>query len=156
MVSDSILAAYKDAPLISGRALPSYQALRKTITIDYLKILQTGLKVFYVNFEPYSDHLEMFKDIRERTILKISQLHCEHPLFTLEENARFRAIHDYCHYAAQTGFRLHGEYNTYLYHAARIPQEAHTALYSEVVIQAAYFYRYGAFPTQKVWTLDCY
>lgn len=156
MVSDSILAAYKDAPLLSERALPSYNALRRTIPFDYLKVLQTGLKVFYVNHDPYADHIAMFKDIRERNLLKISQLHCEHPLFTPEENVRFRAIHDYAHYLAGSDFSLQGEYSTYVYHASRIPQEAHAALYSEVAIQAAYFYRYGAFPTQKVWTLDCY
>lgn len=153
ILSPEILDAYKNAPLIDERALPSYRALQSSILPSYMKILENGLKVFYVNKEPYTTPQEMFQDL-EHNKLKVSMLHNEHPLFTPDENLRFRAVHDYYHWQAQALFDGAGEYLTYLYHAKEIPAEAHEALYSEVVIQAEYFLQLGVFPVQKVITLS--
>lgn len=153
MIGLGILEQYRNAPKISTHALPSYHALRGTIDRDYMHVLSQGIIVLFVDCQPYRDETEMFKDL-DRHVLKVSTQFNNHPFFTPEENLRFRVIHDYHHYKSQNGFDLMGEYRTYLEHALTLPLEAIPALFSEVVIQAAYFTEYGEFPEQKVWTME--
>ena len=103
------LQEYRKVPVVDERALPSFRLLASQIDGQYLDVLRTGLKVFFVNYDPYKGLEDMTKDIK-RGLLKISQLHNVHPLFTEEQNLRFRAIHDYTHYKIQSDFSLEGEY----------------------------------------------
>ena len=145
------LQEYRKAPVVDERALPSFYALASQIEKQYLDVLRTGLKVFYVNYDPYNDLEEMTKDIK-RGLLKISQLHNVHPLFTKEQNLRFRAIHDYAHYSIQADFSLEGEYRTYLEQSRHCLASSVPALYTEIVLQASHMVYFGEFPIQKLFT----
>lgn len=143
------LQEYRKGPVIDERALPSFHALASQIDGQYLDALRTGLKVFFVNYDPYKDLQGMTKDIK-RGLLKISQLHNVHPLFTEEQNLRFRAIHDYTHYKIQSDFSLEGEYKTFLEQSRHCLASSVPALYTEVVLQAAHMQYFGTFPIQKL------
>lgn len=144
------LEDYKRAKVTSWEAFPSFKSLALEIEEQYLKVLRTGLVVYFVNYDPYKDLDEMTKDIKTKNLLKISQLHNTHPLFTLEQNLRFRAIHDYVHYTNQSDFSLEGEYKTFLAQCRTCRPESIPALYTEIVLQAAHMEYFGTFPVQKL------
>jgi hypothetical protein len=144
------LEDYKRADVASWKAFPSFKSLALEIESQYLKVLSTGLVVYFVNYDPYKDLDEMTDDIKTRRLLKISQLHNIHPLFTAEQNLQFRAIHDYAHYEAQSDFSLSGEYKTFLAQSAKSKPESVPALYTEIVLQAANMDEFGFFLEQKL------
>ena len=148
------LQEYRKVPVVDERALPSFRLLASQIDGQYLDVLRTGLKVFFVNYDPYKGLEDMTKDIK-RGLLKISQLHNVHPLFTEEQNLHFRAIHDYTHYKAQSDFSLEGEYKTFLEQSRHCLASSVPALYTEVVLQAAHMKYFGAFPIQKLFIRRC-
>jgi hypothetical protein len=143
------LEDYKKAKLVSWEAFPSFKSLALEIEEQYIKVLRTGLKVFFVNHDPYEDLDEMTKDIK-RGLLKISQLHNTHPLFTQEQNLQFRAIHDYAHYVTQSDFSLEGEYRAFLEQSRMYKPESIPALYTEIVLQAANVDEFAFFLEQKI------
>lgn len=145
------LREYRKAPVIDEMALPSFRLLASQIDGQYLDVLRTGLKVFFVNYDPYKGLEDMTKDIK-RGLLKISQLHNVHPLFTKEQNLRFRTIHDYAHYSIQADFSLEGEYRTFLEQSRHCLASSVPALYTEVVLQASHMVYFGEFTIQKLFT----
>jgi hypothetical protein len=159
MLPDYILKRYENAPLISTSALPSYRSLAQDITRLYDVITgnptparATIFVVSFVDRQPYDSARDMFEDMHSGR-LKISTQYNEHPFFTKEDNLKARAVHDAYHYWSNSDFSLEGEYKAFELQAGEVAEESVPALYSEVVLQAAYTIRYGKFPVQKVFTL---
>lgn len=108
--------------------------------------------VEYVSGQPYANHLELSKDIKENNLMRISKDFNESILLPDILNLRFRAIHDYLHYILQAPFTAYGEIKVY-----NLQKELHSEgisqkiLFSEVVLQACYAEYFNEFSsTQKV------
>ena len=81
--------------------------------------------------------------------LVISIAHNDHPYLTADQNARFRAIHDWHHIEIGADDSLKGEIATYYRARSTAPQAIWWMLRSEIVLQAAACIHYGAFLQQK-------
>lgn len=99
--------------------------------------------------EPYKTAAEMFA-AQDLGFFQVSNLFCEHPLWTPEENIAFRITHDWFgHYDAKAPFSWKGELAAY-YSQCRVHSRlAQRALFTEVVGQTACFSLTGEFPEQK-------
>jgi hypothetical protein len=82
--------------------------------------------------------------------LLISTAHNRHPVWLPEENARFRAIHDWHHIIGQYGFDFAGEVGTYMLATTTAPRGIWWILWSEIVLQAAATIHTGEFQRQKL------
>ncbi len=110
------------------------------------------------NGEPYENACDMFVALNAGQF-EVSNLFCEHPIWTPEENVNFRITHDvYGHFGSSgtnlAPFSWEGEQNAYLsqciYHS-RLAQEA---LFTEVIGQTACFSLTREFPEQKAILLE--
>lgn len=145
MVADAYLAA----PVFDES-----QAWRWKLLIDHVERLferiqrgKQGVKVVYVEGQPYADERELQKGVEETGILYVST----HSIFTPEQNLKFRAVHDYMtHIARDVTFGLRGEIAAYNTHAKMVPPDAVPALFTEVLGQASTFIAKGFFPEQKI------
>ena len=149
MVAD----AYLDAP-----SFDESQAWRWKLLIDHVERLferiqrrKQGVKVVYVEGQPYADERELQRGVEETGILYVSTDFNTHPIFTPEQNLKFRAVHDYMtHIARDVTFGLRGEIAAYNTHAKMVPPDAVPALFTEVLGQASTFITKGFFPEQKI------
>ncbi|GHG62990.1 hypothetical protein [Comamonas sp. JC664] len=86
----------------------------------------------------------------ERGRLEINTGHCEHPLWTPEENCVFRIAHDVIPYALYLRpFSLEGEVLAFHDHVRRAPAEARLALFTEIFGFAAIRYSTGVYPERQ-------
>ena len=83
-------------------------------------------------------------------LLLISTAHNEHPYWSAETNARFRAIHDWDHITGSFGFNLAGELCAAGYAMSTAPESIRWILWSEVALQAAAAIHTGDFQPQKL------
>jgi len=122
----------------------SYQALANERDAQYDFLTRPrdqgglGIRVEVVadnnHAQPYATAQEMFNDIEQNGRMKINNTGPgeEHPLWTPEENNRFRAIHDYFgHRENLNDFSRHGEEIAYQAHARMFSPEARRALATE-------------------------
>lgn len=132
--------AYEAAPEYDESVLPSYRALiEHAVNKLYPQILGKGIDIQFVEDDPYTDRNQMAADVENNKVLKISKLFNNHPVFTKEENLKFRAVHDYyTHIVCNQDFGLRGELKAYNTHARLAPPAALPALFTEVVGQACY------------------
>ena len=132
--------AYEAAPEYDEKILPSYKVLiDHAVNKLYPQILGKGIDIQFVENDPYTDRDQMADDVKSNGILKISKLFNDHPVFTVEENLKFRAVHDYyTHIVCNQDFGLKGELKAYNTHARLAPPAALPALFTEVVGQACY------------------
>jgi hypothetical protein len=120
-------------------------------------IAKTGLKVQHVSGQPYQTAAEMLDDVKNHNTLKISTDFNEHPIFTPEQNLKFRAVHDYYgHVQTGSDFSMAGEKGTFDAHAKTLyGQDAINALRVEVLGQASSMLaKGGEFPKQKIFDLE--
>lgn len=82
--------------------------------------------------------------------LLVSTANNAHPFFTFNENAQFRAVHDWHHIIGGSDDTMEGEISTYLVTRSTAPQSVWWILFSEIVLQAAAYYGAGAFQAQKL------
>jgi hypothetical protein len=142
--------AYEAAPLLDPDAIPAWEALAKHTEKMFDQML-SKVEVEFVDYDPYSSADEMRQDVDATGVLKVSTLHSEHPFFTLEQNVKFRAVHDWMiHLATEKDFSRRGELGSYNAHARLLPPKAWPALFTEVVGQVCYQTVTGDFPVQKV------
>jgi hypothetical protein len=94
-------------------------------------------------------------------ILPISDLNSCNTILGHVGNFRFRAVHDYYHHILGENFRFNSEYNTFKYFVSLLNLSMVEfdfivkILFSEIVLQAAYFDYYRASPvSQKVVLTD--
>ena len=132
--------AYEAAPEYDEKILPSYKVLiDHAVNKLYPQILGKGIDIQFVENDPYTDRDQMANDVKSNGVLKISKLFNDHPVFTAEENLKFRAVHDYyTHIVCNQDFGLKGELKAYNTHARLAPPAALPALFTEVVGQACY------------------
>ena len=132
--------AYEAAPEYDEKILPSYKVLiDHAVNKLYPQILGKGIDIQFVENDPYTDRDQMADDVKSNGVLKISKLFNDHPVFTAEENLKFRAVHDYyTHIVCNQDFGLKGELKAYNTHARLAPPAALPALFTEVVGQACY------------------
>lgn len=132
--------AYDAAPEYDKSVLPSYRALiEHAVNKLYPQILGKGIDIQFVEDDPYENRNQMAEDVYKNGVLKISKLFNNHPVFTKEENLKFRAVHDYyTHIVCNQDFGLRGELKAYNTHARLAPPIALPALFTEVVGQACY------------------
>jgi len=93
-------------------------------------------------------------------LLPVSDLNNDSPIFDKVTNVRLRAVHDYHHAVTDSDFSLSGEIATYNHFMSSIKNDylidiynhvISKILFSEIVLQAAYFHHFGVFAdTQKL------
>ena len=83
-------------------------------------------------------------------ILNISTAYNIHPFLSKEDNAKFRAIHDWHHIETGADDTLAGEFATFNHAIRMAPKCIHWILFSEIVLQAAAAVYFGNFQAQKL------
>lgn len=150
---------YNDAPEIraeeaSEEIKQAYKALTDEIDQQYeMLVNELGIKIEFVDDDPYTDFMEMRKDFIENRRLKIMKTEAtgSHPLMTDEQNDKFRAVHDaFGHLATGRGFDRHGEEAAYQAHGTMFSDDAKKALASETRGQNNTLIVNGDFPSQKL------
>ena len=105
----------------------------------------------YVRFtedEVTPDEMEYIWD--ETAVLKVSTAHNDHPFWSAEINAKFRAIHDWDHVQGCFGFNWHGELTAAGYAMSTAPDSIKWILWSEIALQACATLFTGSFQPQKL------
>ena len=149
MVADAYLAA----PAFDEDEAWRWQVLIKHIEKLFERIQRgkQGVKVVFVAGQPYADERELQEGVDATGILYVSTEFNTHPIFTSEQNLKFRAVHDYMtHIARDLTFGLRGEIAAYNIHAKMAPPDALPALFTEVLGQAVVSVTKGFFPEQKI------
>lgn len=93
---------------------------------------------------------ECRREFSRQGILFISTAHNYHPFLTFEDNAKFRAIHDWHHLEVGADDSFEGELTTFEHAACIAPPMIRWVLLSEIVLQAAAFFHTGEFQPQKL------
>lgn len=148
----SILEAYRafdandmcNAPVwerLADRINAEYETLSRYRAFPLIELVQVD--------EPYADLAAMISDYR-RQRLKVSELNCQHPVFSRKTNLRFRILHNIAHCVTNADFSEDGEYNVFLHQSNGLSSELKQALYTEIVIQASHKIHYGYFADQKL------
>src|SRR5215831_4287517 len=104
---------YDLAPVFDPRAIGAWRSLIGRVEARYDALART-LQIVPVAGEPYPTAAAMNADIRAGRML-VSTLHSEHPVWTPEQNLKFRVVHDVdAHYTHNLPFSLEGERQAYL------------------------------------------
>jgi len=112
--------------------------------------LQSLIKVEFVSGQPYETAEELRHKVAEEGVLLISSDNNNSKLFGEDQNLKFRAVHDYFHITG-CEFGYIGEAEAYEMQKLWYSANLRPILYSEIVMQAAYFDYFGYFPEdQKV------
>jgi hypothetical protein len=116
--------------------------------------MRKSVKVVFQAEDPYADHHEMFADVAGGTLrVYMTQPNQSHPLLTMSQNDRFRAVHDYFgHYGSGQGFSRHGEEAAWVVHSQMFYGPARRAMTTETRGQnSAFIWLNGGreFPPQK-------
>ena len=108
--------------------------------------------------ETYECAADMFVAINSGKF-EVSNLFCEHPIWTPEENIDFRIAHDFYGHWCSNGtnlapFSWEGEQNAYLSQCTYHSRLAQEALFTEIIGQTACFSLTQEFPEQKAILLE--
>jgi hypothetical protein len=145
--------AYNALPSYDKGAEKAYRDLAKEVEQQFDHMVKSGLKVEFVNYDPYKTANEMRADVESGSIRVMqTAVTGAHPFFTNEQNDKFRAVHDvFGHASTGRGFDRHGERSAYISHKEmfRSP-DAVRALASETEGQNAVATLTGKFGEQKV------
>ena len=149
-----VVRAYEARPSHEVSADPSWNVAAAFVEKMFVQI-QSRLKVEFVSEDPYSTYDEMHKAVEESGVLKVwTGASDTHPVWTPEQNWKFRAVHDYqSHLAGGHRFGLKGELASYNRHVKTFPVAARVCLFTEIVGQTCYSSVKGSFPEQKVCVL---
>lgn len=130
--------------------------LIKQIEARFDELVGKGLKVEYVDGQPYGSLEEMAADFKKTGVLRISKDFNEHPIFTPDQNLKFRAVHDLDqHIEPGHEFDMKGEQGAFNSGKGSIQgEDAQNALRVEVLGQASSMLASGGkFPKQKIFDL---
>ena len=137
-------------------ALPTVIAY--TVLAQECLVLASHLRVVFdireiAEADPYKTAADMFQAI-ECNRFVVSNLYCEHPLWTPAENIAFRIVHDiYGHWGRkgdnQSPFSWAGEQRSYQSQCRFHSRQAQRVLFTEIVGQTAVYSLTGEFPEQK-------
>jgi hypothetical protein len=150
---EAVAQAYDEAPLFDESEVWRWYMLRDSVDRMYDQVTQK-IDVEFVEGQPYETAEEMREEVERTGVMYISTEGNEHPVFTPEENLRFRAVHDYIVHIipGERGpdFSERGELRAYNLHRRLAPRASWPALFTEVAAQACYVNARGEFPVQKV------
>lgn len=145
---------YDRLPNFDPNAVKSFDAMRREVGNQYDHMTnRLGINVQSVDHDPYADVHDMMNDINNNKRLKVMSTAVTggHPLFSNDDNDKFRAVHDFFgHAATGRSFDRHGEQAAYLAHAQMFSPEAQGALNSETKGQNSSLIYNGSFGPQKV------
>jgi hypothetical protein len=148
--------AYAAAPEVpNGRTLRADMSERWAAAASYFgtyaDMLRRSIDVdVQAVGEPYADDAEMFADI-DGGHFTVSNLFCDHPLWTPSQNVDFRIYHDHFgHYGIADGFDRMGEYRVWAHSHSSLPTYLRPVLFSESMTQLAFSAISGEFGAQKV------
>lgn len=148
--ANKVADAYDARPSFEEKYIFSWEALMKHIE-KMFKRMESKIAVEFVTDDPYKTTQEIIDDIQKNKRLKVYSGHAEHPVWTTEQNLKFRAYHDYLsHVAGGHEFGPKGEIASYNQHAKMAPKRALLALFTEIVGQALTAVKRGKFPEQKI------
>lgn len=142
--------AYQASPSFEAEYKSSWNSLIRHIE-KMFEQMKSRIKIEFVDEDPYSSEKEVSKDIKENARLKVYTGFSDHPIWSKEQNLKFRAYHDYMsHVAGSHSFGLKGEIAAYNQHLKMAPKDALVALFTEVVGQVCTKIVTGSFPEQKI------
>lgn len=145
--------AYDAAPAFDPREAWRWDVLMDSVERMYDQVARQ-VEVRFVDGQPYETADQMRKEVASTGVLEISREGNVHPLWTPEQNLKFRAVHDYVvHILPGEGgpdFGPRGELRAYNLHRRLTPPDAWPALFTEVAAQACYVNAKGSFPVQKI------
>jgi hypothetical protein len=149
-----IADAYDELPTIEEEAFPAYTALATEVEAQFDYMTKTmGIKVEFVDEDPYKTSREMFADVSKGTLKVLRTASTgSHPFFTDEQNDKFRAVHDFFgHAATGRGFGQDGEESAWVHHSQMFTETARGALTTETRGQNSWYNTRGkGFAEQKV------
>jgi len=144
-----MLYRYQNAETIESRHVYAWKALAEETTRLY-EALPKDLRVRFNSGQPYKHAWELYRVISTRHLV-VSMDNNFHPVWSFDENLRFRAVHDwYGHVLTGHDFSLEGELAAYKATAELHTPSAKHALFTEVYVQALYYTVFGHFGPQKV------
>ena len=145
---------YETLPKMDRDAVDEYEALASEVEEQFDFMTKTlGVKVEFVAEDPYKTSKEMFEDVSRGTLKVLkTETTGAHPLFSDEQNNKFRAVHDYFgHAATGRGFGQDGEEAAWVHHSQMFTEKARAALTTETRGQNSFFNNRGKqFADQKV------
>lgn len=112
-----------------------------------------GVKVQFVNDDPYSSYENMLSEFQRTNTLKVLRTSATggHPYWENATNDKFRAVHDaFGHLGTGRGFDRHGEEAAFQAHRSMFPEAAWPALATELRGQNQYLLHTGDFGEQKI------
>ena len=149
-----IADAYDELPTVQEEAFPAYTALATEVEAQFDYMTKTmGVKVEFVDEDPYKTSREMFADVSKGTLKVLRTASTgSHPFFTDEQNDKFRAVHDFFgHAATGRGFGQDGEESAWVHHSQMFTETARGALTTETRGQNSWYNTRGkGFAEQKV------
>jgi hypothetical protein len=152
--ASKIADAYDDLPKYDKDAVDEYEALASEVEQQYDYMTKTlGIKVEFISEDPYKTSKEMFAEVStgKLRVLKTASTGA-HPLFSNQQNDKFRAVHDYFgHAATGRGFGQDGEEAAWVHHSQMFGKKARGALTTETRGQNSWYNtRKNGFADQKV------
>jgi len=149
-----IADAYDELPTVQEEAFPAYEALATEVEAQFEYMTKTmGIKVEFVDADPYKTSREMFADASKGTLKVLRTASTgSHPFFTDDQNDKFRAVHDFFgHAATGRGFGQDGEESAWVHHSQMFTETARGALTTETRGQNSWYNTRGqGFAEQKV------
>lgn len=157
LFAKQVSEAYQARPSMESQYLASWKSLIAHVEKMYAQ-MQSRISVEFVDQDPYPSEKEVIADIEKNKRLKVFTGSAEHPVWTVEQNLKFRAYHDYLsHVAGGHTFGIKGEIAAYNQHAKMAPRDALIAMFTEIIGQAMTSTQTGSFPEQKIcklWGFD--
>jgi len=149
-----IADAYDELPVDDPKAYKAYTALATEVEAQFDYMTKTmGIKVEFVDEDPYKTSREMFADVSKGTLKVLRTASTgSHPFFTDDQNDKFRAVHDFFgHAATGRGFGQDGEESAWVHHSQMFTETARAALTTETRGQNSWYNTRGkGFAEQKV------
>lgn len=126
------------------------EEFRNATLFVYNRLKRSGVRFEFTTIDPYKDLDELTNDVCNNGEMKIYSGDDNSRLLPGALNLYSRAIHDWIHYFHQLPFGFDGEYQVYEIQKLLYPKHMWPLLYSEIVLQTAFFEVYGYFPEQKI------
>lgn len=152
--ASKIANAYDELPDFDKEAVDEFQSLGDEVNNQFsFMTKKLGVKVEFVSTDPYKTSKEMFADVSKKRLKVLSSKATGgHPVFTDEQNDRFRAVHDFFgHAATGRGFGQDGEEAAWVHHSQMFTPKARLALTTETRGQNSWYNtRKNGFAKQKI------
>jgi hypothetical protein len=147
--------AYEALPAYDEDAVPAFLAMGKQVDDQFETLTKRlGVRVTFTDDEPYEDVMGLIADLRDNKHIAVLRTSATggHPIFSNEQNDRFRAVHDaFGHGGTGRGFDRHGEEAAWAAHSRMFTGDARLAMTTETRGQnSTMVWGKGEFPEQKV------